>query len=50
MIVEIEDTGAKLTPEEKQWLNLHHFSDKNNHDIKEEIQKNQMKIVQKKME
>ena len=50
MIVEIEQTGAKLTAEEKDWLNLHHFSEKNSTQVKQEIQKNQMKIVQKKIE
>ena len=51
MIVEIEETGAKLTPEEKDWLDLHsHFLEKGSEDVKEEIQKNQMKLVQKKIE
>jgi hypothetical protein len=51
LIVEIEETGAKLTPEESEWLNLHHhFAEQAGEEVKAEIQKSQMKIAQKKME
>jgi hypothetical protein len=40
-----------LTEEEADWLQLHHhFAEKGNEEVKSEIQKNQVKIAQKKME
>lgn len=51
LIVEIEETGAKLTPQEAEWLSLHHhFADSAGEEVKAEIQKTQMKIAQKKIE
>jgi hypothetical protein len=51
LIVEIEELGAKLAPEEAEWLQLHHhFVEKGSQEVKEEMQKNQVKIAQKKME
>lgn len=51
LIIEIEETGAKLAPDEREWLTLHHhFLEKGGQEVNEEIQKNQIKIVQKKIE
>lgn len=50
LIVEIEETGAKLTPQETEWLSLHHhFADNTGEEVKADIQKSQMKIAQKKL-
>jgi len=48
--VEIEETGAKLSAEERDWLNLHHhFVEKGGEEVKEEMQKNQVLLAQKKL-
>ena len=52
LIVEIEETGAKLTIEEAEWLKLnHHFVEKGSgEEVKAEVQQNQVKMAQKKLE